>query len=286
MRMQPILATLLVAFVVGCDDEGDGGRGGRDSGAQTTPLDCPELLACADACTTDPCTNACLDAASRAAVTQVTALVDCVADHGCGEDEACIASSCGPELAACGVDATPDGGTPPPGDSFPNRITGTTRDHTPNFGTADLDSNATLTFVRDDAAGSAAGYPIQTVAFYRLESITYTATYLDTSYCTSTAEETESFTSADPSENNLVIQRSAESDGRHYYQFATTLSVPHPNGMTVVCPEPIGTSTGHFNAEHNVTSGTEDQYTDLTTFVGDAVVGGARNFSWDLRAAD
>ena len=53
------------------------------------------------------------------------------------------------------LDATPDGGTPPPGDSFPNRITGTTRDHTPNFGTADLDSNATLTFVRDDAAGTA-----------------------------------------------------------------------------------------------------------------------------------
>ncbi|AKF09696.1 hypothetical protein [Sandaracinus amylolyticus] len=254
-------------------------------------LDCAGLLGCAAECADEPCADGCVARATPDAITRVSALIDCVEREGCGEDDACIEARCGSEVASCLGGEQPDGGVivaphDGGGDALPSRIEGTTRDFTESSGLT-LDSNATVVFVRDDAAGEAAGFPIASVAFYRVERIEYRATATGTpgGVCSLSADETESFVAPDPFENNLMIERTPGADGLYHYELSTSLSVHHPNGMVTVCPPPAGTSTGIFNAEHNVSSGTSMPRGDARTFVGSTTLS-ARMWSWDLRATE
>ncbi|UJR86854.1 hypothetical protein [Sandaracinus amylolyticus] len=286
--------TVLVACVVliaACREEDPVSDAGVAPDASSGgALDCAGLLGCAAECADEPCTDGCVARATPDAITRVSALIDCVEREGCGEDDACIESRCGAEVASClggedldgGVIVVPhDGG----GDPLPSRIEGTSRDFTEAPGLT-LDSNATVVFVRDDAAGAAAGFPTASVAFYRVERIDYRATATSSGgICTTTADETESFVAPDPFENNLMIERTPGADGLHHYELSTALSVHHPNGMISVCPPPAGTSTGIFNAEHNLSNGTTAPRTDGRTFVGSATLS-PRVWSWDLRATE
>lgn len=300
--MKKALFLACLAISVGCREEDappvqDGGVA-ADGG---TALDCAGVLACAAECPDDACAEACVERATPEAIPGLTALVECVQREACGEDSECIQTRCGTELGACfgtiDVDAgvpldgsivvTRDGGTADAGSSpLPARIEGTTRDWTTFPGTTDmLDSNATVVFVRDDAAGAAAGFPTDTHAFYRVQHITYRTTFAGADFCTRSADETETFTDPPAFENHLILERTAGADGLRGYELGTTLSVHHPDGMLVVCPPPAGTSTGIFNAEHNVSTGTSHPRGDGRSFVGSTTLS-ARNWSWDLHAVD
>ncbi|UJR85573.1 hypothetical protein [Sandaracinus amylolyticus] len=259
------------------------------TGGAPSELDCEALLECAGACADDACADACVARATPEGVGEASALLECVEREGCGDDSSCIEARCPREVAAClDVPIEPGGDGGVPTDPFPVRIVGTTRDDTTALGRVlDSSSNGTTVFVRDDAAGEAAGYPIGIVAFYRLESITYRATLSGTSPgCTYSADFTETFTSPDPFETNLMIERAAGSDGLHGYGFAIGLDVLHPDGETIVC-DLTGTTTDDFGASHRVVHGIDEPRTDLRTFTGTYVQGdGVRTMTWDLRAAD
>lgn len=285
MKRRAIGLALGVMLAMGCGDEGDGGR--RDGGRDTQELDCPELIACVEACATDTCVEGCIDDASSAAIQIVTNVLECVETHGCGEDDACIAVSCETEIAACGVDFDP-GDLEPPGDGFPTRITGTLRDYVPSSGITD-DSVATVTFVRDDEGGPAAGFPSNLVVAYRVETITYRATRSGTiAPCTYEADETETFENPPLVGNYLVIERATDADGGHVYSVGTDLSVDHPAGLTKTCAPPFEASSAMeaFEAALHVSSRPETPTTDLVTFQGSKDIGGVRTISWDLETVE
>lgn len=289
MMQNTTLAIAAMALALGCG--GGPGSSATDAGGPTdgnAPLDCASLVACAATCGTDSaCVDGCVASASAEAVLEIRALGACADGAGCNEDDACIAAHCPAEVQACGLSVPPlaDAGVPDAGttDAFPARITGTTHDATPATG---LDSNGTVVFVRDDAAGEAAGFPITRLAFYRLESITYRATWMTASAgCTSMADETETFEDAPALENYLVIEREAATDGLHPYHLGTSFTVRHDQGLVTTCPAPIGTTYGLFNSEHHCGSGTTEPHTDLQSFTGSATVS-LRDLSWDLHRAD
>lgn len=285
------LVILAITLTMGCGEGGaDPVRDGavvRDGGTDATgALTCEAVLGCVDACDDDPCVAACVVAATPAAALEIEALVECSSLAGCGDDDACIESACAAEVAAC-RGGSRDAGmiTDDASTGFPTRIEGTSRDFTAFPGTTTtIDSTATLVFVRDDAAGAAAGFP-DSMVFYRLHTATYRAVFSGVDVCTTTADATETFTDPPAFENHLVMERAPGGDGLHAYWVSTTLSVHHANGLVSTCPPPIPSTTGIFNAEHNLTSGTVNPRGDGAVFVGTATVS-FREFSWDLRAVD
>lgn len=282
MRRRSIRVVLGLLLAMGCDDDG-GGRGG---GPDPEELDCPELVACVEACATDACVEACVDDASSAAIRIVTDVLACVETHGCGDDDACIAANCETEIAACGVDFDP-GELEPPGDDYPTRVTGTLRDYVPG-GITD-DSVATVTFVRDDEGGPAAGFPSDILVVYRVETITYRATRSGTIYpCTYSADETETFENPPLIGNYLTIERATDAGGGHVYSVGTDLDVHYPAGLTKICEPPFEASSAMeaFGAALHVSSRPETPTTDLVTFQGSKDIGGVRTISWDLQAVE
>ena len=263
-----------------------------DAGGDASASSCPEVLACVGACATDACVDACLASATPDAATQITALVSCNVAAGCGDDDGCIEANCAEALAACQGVVLGDGGVvltdagQDASTTMPSRIVGTSRDHITFPGsTFTVDSNATLTFVRDDAAGVAAGVP-DTFAFYRLQNVTYRAVAGGVNgICEMSADFTETFTNPPAFENHIMVERAAGTDGLYAYAVTTTLTVNHPMGMMVTCPPPIPSTPGEFNAEHNLTTGTSTPRSDGMTFVGTTMIG-TRTFSWDLHAED
>lgn len=79
---------------------------------------CRQLNACLSGCDTDECANACVDASLSAAVTEYSALLECVDEAACGRGENltstwCIEAQCLDELTACfGPVAAPAGLAP------------------------------------------------------------------------------------------------------------------------------------------------------------------------------
>lgn len=291
------LALACLALTLGCgDDPPDGGGGRRDAGGDGDVANCADTLVCVDACTHPSCVANCLDDASPRALAQIEALLTCSQLSGCGADSGtCLDEACATEVTACleDLDVVRDGGTDAGSDAdtedpFPARIVGTTRDYNPLPGTGIvIDSNATVTFVRDEAAGEAAGFPSSELVFYRLEHIAYRATQSGSDgTCSHHADESETFTNPSAFENNLVIERTPDESGQHPYVVSTTLSVSHPNALTVTCPPGIPSTTAQFNAEHNISHGPGMTHlTDGAAFVSTATVGW-RQLSWDLHAAD
>lgn len=292
-------AYFLIAWItlsIGCG-EGDGSTndGGRrmDAAGDASASSCVEVLACVGACGSEACIDGCLAHATPDAAAQITALVSCNAAAGCGDDDACIEANCGEEVAACQGIVLGDGGVvfTDGGDdastTMPSRIVGTSRDYGTFPGsTFTVDSNATVTFVRDDGAGEAAGVPSSMFAFYRLESVTYRAVAGGVNgICEMSADFTETFTNPPAFENHIMVEREAGTDGLRGYAITTTLTVNHPMGMMVTCPPPIPSTPGEFNAEHNLTTGTSMPRSDGMTFVGTTMIG-SRTFSWDLSAQD
>lgn len=289
MRTRPTLF-LLLSLALGCRDESP-----RDEDAGGGRLSCTATLACAEACTTDPCVEDCLERASASATQQIQALVTCSESAGCEDDDACLQLNCPTQLAACiAVSGGPDGGAwdddgglgdGGTSDGLPNRFVGTTRDHNPDFGGFDLDSNAEVVFVRDDAAAPA-WHPTETYAFYRLESITYTATWTGSAGgCVYQASETETEATAMPEtwENSLSIARTPGAGGQRRYDFSTAMSVPHPDALTITCGAVV--TTQDFNAEHNFSTATSAPTTDGTSLIGTATTS-PRQWSWNLHAED
>lgn len=304
--MKKLVLLACVALWLGCNEEDppslDGGVPGDAASLDGGPLlSCAELLGCAGECPDDACADACVERGSPEAITQAAALVECVQREACGSDSECIETRCATELGIC-LGATPelDAGVPldgggvivrndaaPPDagtSTLPARIEGTTRDFTPVPGLT-LDSNATVVFVRDDEAGAAGGFDVEHHAFYSLQHITYRAVASGADVCSYSADFTETFTHPPAFDNHLMLERVPGTDGLHGYELSTSLSVHHPDGMVVTCPPPAGVSTGIFNAEHNVSTGTSHPRGDGRTFVGSTTLS-ARNWEWDLHAVD
>lgn len=285
------LRALVGLLVVGC-----GGSPASTPDAGSGPaLDCIGLFGCLDACPveTTPCDDDCLARATPLAVSQATALAVCADGAACGGDETCLTTNCPDEILACagtppmdgGAMPMADGGLPdaPPG-AFPARIEGTTRDRTDAVGMI-TESVGTAAFVLDEDTGDLLGFPIDTYAFYRLESLTYTVTVSGAAGpCTFSANETVVTSSLSPSENQLVIERATGADGLHEYALSTAYTVDRTGALSEVCPPPGGTAYPEFHAEHYVsTGGSPGPRTDVSTFVGE-YPRGPRVSSWDLHA--
>lgn len=276
--MRRVLVTVAaVAVFSSCS----GGGGTPDSG---TPLDCPGVLQCIADCptsTTTTCEDACVARGTAAAVSQVNALASCAEAHSCGDSGACLQMNCGPELAACNGGGGGDGGA----DGFPARYTGTVTDEIKNFsGSVTLLSTGTATFVRDDAADPNPG---QGWAFYRLETITYTATASgqDAAGCTWSANETVTFNN--PGGGNMVSIQKTPAGGPWTYNLVTTLTESRPNALTITCPPPVPPRVTDFSAGHNAAASiplpTTTSLTHLQASVP-AYMQPGRTWSWDLTA--
>ncbi|GMU62800.1 MAG: hypothetical protein AMXMBFR34_45630 [Myxococcaceae bacterium] len=262
----------------GSNDAGTGGGTGGGSGQ----LDCAGLLSCAAACTTAQCETDCRTRASTTANTQADAIVACDATHNCQADNTCLNTNCGAQITACL--GPRDGGTGGGGgsDGFPARFVGTLTDLTDMPGTLGrLESTGQATFVRDDQADPRGQSGM--FAFYKLETVTYTATASgNVGTCTQQAMETVTVANPPAFENLVAISIQAGGSG-HQYDVSTSLTRPFPNGITFTCPG-AGTSTAHFNAELNVSSGTSMQFTTNTSsLVGSASVTAGRTWSWNLQ---
>ncbi|MBL8957436.1 MAG: hypothetical protein JNK82_42075 [Myxococcaceae bacterium] len=176
------------------------------------------------------------------------------------------------------------GGTGGSGDGFPNRWVGTVTDENSNFGGLVLRSVGQAVFVRDDSADPRG----TTHAFYKLLSITYTATVSGTSAggCTHAASEVVTFMNPPPFENLVAIRKMA-SGGEYEYDITTTLSQARPNAETITCPPPAGVVTANFNAENNVAAGVPAPKTSSLTRLQATVpafMQPTRTWSWDLQA--
>ncbi len=275
------LVLLILASLLGCQKETTSSSGNTtpdlsnaskssDASGSAT-LDCPGLLSCAGDCDTDACIQKCIDDTTDDGLAKTIALAQCIQENGCGAaDETCVDDKCGDELAACAgtsSGAGGAGGAPSGGDgTFPARVSGTTLDSTVVDGEG-YQSSANVVFVRDDAAGTDAGYPTQTVAFYRVESIDYHVESLGS--CTDSADR--SATDPDPFESNLLIELQATSSGEYKYGLAIGLE----DGRTATC----NNSISHYVTTDN----TNQPLTDLKTFKGSWTVG-PRERSWDLQA--
>lgn len=285
MRTSLLIASLLVA----CGSRPSDPDAGRDA---SRSLDCLALIDCLSACGDDEvCNDACIAQASPEALAEAGALVTCFEASGCTDDP-CLVEVCNAELVAC--DAEPmiheDAGVPDapggdaPSDVLPVRIAGTTRDRTDALG-AIYDSVGDIVFVRDDAAGEAAGYPIHVVAFYRVESLSYTITVSGSAAgCSYSADESFVPTENDPFENYLLIERAPASDRLHPYGLATAAAQNTPDAVSITCPG-VGTSHSDLSTGHYVAHGIDEPHSDLRTFVGDYTRGG-RVSSWDLRTIE
>lgn len=231
-------------------------------------LACPELLACFAACSDgdEPCMDDCL---GRAASTGLAdALATCADGEGC-TDAACITANCEMQRLAC------EGVVGPP-ETAPVQIEGTVRDTIALVG---LDSNGTVLFVRDDAAGAAVGLGGPDTAFYRLEQVDYTATQMMDMGCAYSASETVSFTNPPALGNNITFNTI---NGE--YSITTTLTEARPDALTITCPPPAGAMVQEFGAALNVSNGTPLPTSDGHTFRGTAMAPGGvdRTWTWDL----
>ena len=305
--MKKLVLLACVVLWVGCKEDPPSLDGGVPADAASLDggalLSCAELLSCAAECPDDACADACIAQGSSEGIAQATALVECVQREACGDDSECIQTRCASEVGIClgtapltdggipldggGVIIRPDAASPDAGTStFPARIEGTTRDFTPVAGTTHtMDSNGTVVFVRDDAAGAAAGLDVEHHAFYRLQQITYRATYSGVDVCTMSADVTKTFTDPPAFDNHLMLERVPGTDGLHGYEIGIALSSVEPAAMVIVCPPPAGTSTGSFDAAHNVSTGTSHPRGDGRSFVGSTTLS-ARNWEWNLHAVD
>jgi len=129
---------LFVLFLAACNTTSstsaapDGGSPAttKDGGStsSTAPLTCPDVFQCAADCTATGCEDACLANGSADAKTAVNNLLTCYQTKGCA-DAACLQTSCGKELDACGAQAAPAGGKPvttvPSGSALPAELVGT-----------------------------------------------------------------------------------------------------------------------------------------------------------------
>ncbi len=287
MRTSSLLFAVLLAA---CGPSAPHPDAGRDAGAP--PLDCLGLIECLGGCGADdtPCDDACVARATPDAIREATELAVCLDGSGCADD-ACFAETCRAEILAC--DPEPmiheDAGVPPdapgtdaPSLALPVRIEGTTRDQM-DAGGIITESVGEVVFVRDDAAGEANGYPIDVVAFYRVESLAYTVTVSGGhAGCTTTASESHTPSVNDPFENYLLIERTPAAGGLHPYGLATAAHDTRPDAIATACPG-VGTGYSDLSVDHYVSHGTEQPHSDLRTFVGSYPRGG-RVSSWDLRA--
>lgn len=281
---------LVVILLAACGPSAPRTDAGTDAGPP--PLDCLGLIECLTACGADdtPCDDACVARATPEGIREATELAVCLDGSGCADD-ACFAETCAAELLAC--DPEPmiheDAGVPEdapradaPSDVLPVRIEGTTRDRNDAVGIV-TESVGEVVFVRDDAAGEANGYPIDIVAFYRLESLSYTVTVSgEQAGCTTTANESYAPPYNDPFENFILIERAPAGDGLHPYGLATAAHVERPDAIATVCP---GLPTGYsdLSVDHYVSHGIDQPHSDLRTFVG-SYPRGPRVSSWDLHA--
>lgn len=73
-----------------------------DTGGPDEGQACGILLACMNACPDDElrCEQTCLDAASMLAIDEYDAIVQCVVDNAC-QDEECVNANCGPQIYTC-----------------------------------------------------------------------------------------------------------------------------------------------------------------------------------------
>lgn len=225
-------------------------------------------------------------AAARVVVVVVLVLVG----SACGGGSS--ASDAGPPAATDAGPGASDAGRPPPGldsgpprvdagSTLPSRIEGLVTDSTPSLG---LESEGTVRYVRDDAAGAAVGISGPGLAFYRLAQVDYTARLALDMGCTYSAEETVSFTDPDPFGNQITIEAATG-----VYTITTTLTEPFPGGTTVTCPPPTAPFTQDFNAGLNVSNGTTRPVAAGHTYRGMAMVsaGGIdRLWTWDLTGLD
>lgn len=296
--MRSIPARLSLVMVIGtlalggCRDEDprpDAGPTGADGGQS---LDCGGVLECAAACSDgdEPCTDACVARADAVALGRLSALVDCTAREGCGEDDACILSRCSAEVAACDIEVVPttDGGVAPDAgpEALPTEIEGTMIDR--DAADADsyvMESTSTVRFVRDDAAGEAAGYPSATHAFYRIAHIEYRAVASGTLMtCSHAADQSVTFDLPDPLQNHVRVARTPGADGLREYTLITTLERTFPGALQLVC-DPGGASTTDFDADHSMANGTTTPRGDGWTFRDTASLSttiSTRTWTWDL----
>ena len=296
--MRSIRARLAFAAVIGalalgaCNEEDpspDAGPTGPDGGQS---LDCGGVLECAGACSDgdEPCLDACVARADAVALGRLSALVDCTAREGCGEDDACILSRCAAEVAACGGEVVPpaDGGVIPDAgpEALPTEIEGTMIDRdAANADTYVMESTSTVRFVRDDAAGEAAGYPSATHAFYRIAHIEYRAVVSGTLMtCSHAADQSVTFDDPDPLQNHLRVARAPGAGGLREYTLITTLERTFPGALHLEC-DPGGAFTEDFDADHSMANGTTTPRGDGWTFRDTASLSSSvstRTWTWDL----
>lgn len=266
-------------WVVALSAAACGGGGG-------TSLDCTGLFQYAAACSTSDCEADCRARAGATANAQADAIVNCDTAQNCQGDADCLRLKCSAEVTACF--GAPDGGVGGGGGTgggsgaFPSRFVGTLSDLTDSPGTIGrLESTGQATFVRDDNADPRGQSGM--FAFYKLETITYTATASGTvGTCTLSANETVTFTNP-PAFENLVAIRVQPNGGAYEYDVSVTLTKPFPNGLTMTC-NPGGTSTTQFNAEINTTAWSPSPTTtNPSSLVGSASGGPGRTWSWNLQ---
>jgi hypothetical protein len=101
-----------------CGDDGCGSQCGYCSGGQTCNTStgqcqggttvggsCSDVIACVNACSDEPCKQACLAAGSALGQSEFMAYSDCLGTYGCS-DGYCVADNCAAQAAACWYDGT------------------------------------------------------------------------------------------------------------------------------------------------------------------------------------
>lgn len=282
MRSFLLVATAAVLAFSACPGAGDTPDAGLPA------LDCPGVFQCVADCPTSTgttCEDACVARGTSAAVSQVNAVTNCSVAHSCNDSSTCLQMNCAPELAACAGTGTGGGGGGGGGsDGFPARYVGTVTDHNQNFGGVVLDSTGTATFVRDDSIDARGS---QGWAMYRLETITYTSTAsgMDLSGCTWSANETVTKTNPSSADNLLGIKKTPDAQGAYTYDITTTLSENRSAALTITCPPPTGARTADFSADNDVAASvplpTTTSFTHLQASVP-AYMQPSRTWSWDL----